>query len=184
VLLVALCAARVHAAPTPEADAAAARVHFQAGKSFYDMGQYRDALREFEAGYALAPRARFLLNIGHCHRNLDELEQARDSYRRFLAGVGENDPDRAEARQHLASVEEALAKRPPPQPKPEPRVSAPPAKLVQPASPPKRSRLRHLAWAIPLGVVVVGVAVGVGVYFGTRTDPCAGATLACVPTMR
>ncbi len=34
--------------------------------------------------------------------------------------------------------------------------------------------------AVGVGAVVVGAAVGLGVYFGTRSDACAGATLGCV----
>jgi hypothetical protein len=48
-------------------------------------------------------------------------------------------------------------------------------------APPRKSWVKRNWWVFPVaGAVVVGVAVGVGVYYGTRApDPCAGASLSC-----
>jgi len=47
-------------------------------------------------------------------------------------------------------------------------------------APPRKSWIKRNWWIIPVGAVVVGVAVGLGVYYGTRApDPCSGANLTC-----
>jgi tetratricopeptide (TPR) repeat protein len=190
-LMVLTMTATVARAETPEDDAARARVHFTAGRSYYDLGQFADALREFEAGYLLAPRPRFLLNMGHCYRKLKDFVHARDTYRRFLAGVSETDSDRAEARLRLTEVEDALAKEPPPEsPSTQPPPTAIRTTAVSQTAPlsatapeaPRRSKLRHLAWTLPLAAVVVA-GVALGVYFGTRPGACSGSTLACIHAM-
>lgn len=185
-LLIGLLAAAVApvcaqpSAQTTERDAARARTHFQAGQALYALSRYEDALREFRAGYALVPKARFLLNIGHSHRRLGQLADARAAFQQFLERVPESDPDRAEARSYLAEVETALQNAPATPPVAE--VAATPQALTTPA-PPRRRALKHLAWALPLGAAVI-VGVSLGAYFGTRPDPCAGATLSCVEAGR
>ena len=168
-------------AESPEDMMARARTHFEAGRALYALNNYADALREFTAGYQLVPKPRFLLNIGHCHRKLNQHDKARDAYKKFLAEVAPDDPDRAEAQKYLAETETALANAPPPSPPP---VEVKPENTVvsRPATQPekKSSGLKHLAWAIPVGVVVI-VGVSLGAYFGTRSSlDCTGATIACI----
>lgn len=171
---------------------ARARTHFEAGRALYQLGNYTEAAREFAAGYQLVPRPQFLLNLGQCYRKLDDLPQAREMYRRYLDKASVNDPERPQAQQILGEIERQIAARqatasPPPTPAPPP--AAAPAATMTPASatlvatappPARKSFIKRNWWIIPVAAVVVGAAVGVGVYYGTRpADPCSGANLAC-----
>jgi len=167
-----------------------ARIHFEAGRALYQLGNFNEALREFAAGYQLAPRPQFLLNLGQCYRKLDDLANARAMYQRYLHDAALTDPERPQAEQILAEIEKQIAdqqaaKAPPPPPlvnasPSSPMASAPASSTLTTAPPPHKSWIKRNWWVIPVGAVVVGVAVGVGVYYGTRSpDPCAGANLTC-----
>lgn len=194
VVMVLACAA--HAQAQTEDPLARARTHFEAGRALYQLGNYNEALREFAAGYQLAPRPQFLLNLGQCYRKLDDLQNARAMYQRYLHDAPSTDPERSQAQQILAEIDkqiadkQAAANAPPPTVTPlPPTTTATPAAassspaaatLTETAPPPRKSWIKRNWWIIPVGAVVVGVAVGVGVYYGTRQpDPCSGASLAC-----
>ena len=182
------CAARAQA--QAEDPVSRARTHFEAGRALYQLGNYDEALREFAAGYQLAPRPQFLLNLGQCYRKLDDLINARLMYERYLKDAPATDPERPQAEQILAEIEKQIAdqqaaKAPPPPPlvnasPSSPMASAPASSTLTTAPPPHKSWIKRNWWVIPVSAVVVGVAVGVGVYYGTRSpDPCAGANLTC-----
>ncbi|HEX6838089.1 MAG TPA: tetratricopeptide repeat protein [Polyangia bacterium] len=161
-----------------------ARGHYEIGLGLYRLGDYQGALKEFAAGYELARKPGFLLNLGQTYRKLGELREARDMYRQFLAEVARDDPARPEARKVLAEIEQAIRKSPPPDssspsssaaatPEPAPAVAAPavtapavsapaePAPVaVQATAPPHQHRR-----ALRIGGIVVGV-VGVGLLGG------------------
>ena len=190
-LAVLACAAAAHAQSND--DISRARTHFEAGRALYQLGNYDEALREFAAGYELAPRPQFLLNLGQCYRKLDNLEQARAMYQRYLHDAPVSDPERPQAQQILAEIDRQIADKqaaaaaaaaPPP--------TAPTGTMAAPASAPtatatltaaapaRKPWIKRNWWIIPVGAVVVGVAVGLGVYYGTRApDPCSGANLVC-----
>ena len=194
VLVLALTALTTRAGAAPGRDdvQAQARTHFERGLTLYRQERYQAALEAFERGYALAPRPRFLVSIGQCHRRLGSLAAARDAFRRFLVAVPADDPDRARVGAMLREVEAALAAEPAPAAEPPPAnaagpvaeppapsaaapAPAPPAPVTPvpvlldrtpPAAPPQEERpwARRYGWAIAVGVAVVG-AVGVGIYF-------------------
>jgi hypothetical protein len=57
-----------------------------------------------------------------------------------------------------------------------------PAVALAPSGPPpQKSFIRRNWWIIPVTVVVAGAAIGLGVYYGTRSNVCDGATLGCFP---
>src|SRR6185437_13885876 len=62
-----------------------ARTHFVAGEEEYARGRWREALKEFEAGYALSPRPEFLINFAQAHRKLGEYDAAERECRQYLA---------------------------------------------------------------------------------------------------
>ena len=64
-----------------------ARLHFQAGASYYEAGDYEDALREFRRSYELSERPELFYNISLCYQQLDDLEQAASYLERYLAAV-------------------------------------------------------------------------------------------------
>jgi hypothetical protein len=173
--------------PSPE-QVKRAQAYFQAGRAFYRAAQYEEAIRQFETGYAIVPKAEFLLNIGQAERRLYRPEKARAALLRYLAEAAPNAPNRADAKELLDEVEHALAIAAQPSPTPAPQIAAEPspAPVVAVVAPPPptakkttRSGIRRYWWLIPVTLVVAG-GVSVGLYFGLRpSDPCAGVA-ACI----
>ena len=58
------------------ADAAQARVHFERGRTFFEVDEYRKAIAEFKAAHIEKPDPAFLYNIAECHRRLGEASDA------------------------------------------------------------------------------------------------------------
>lgn len=129
------------------ADEAEGRRRWSRGRELYEKGRYVEAAREFEAGYAAAPRPLFLLNIGHAYRRAQELVKAKSAYQQLLR-LQPDYPQRAEVEGYIKSIDdvlqaaeagtEASAARPPsasarPAPPPAP---APSLTLVDPSSAP------------------------------------------------
>jgi tetratricopeptide (TPR) repeat protein len=178
---------------------ARARTHFEAGRALYNLGSYTEAEREFAAAYQLAPRRELLINLGQCYRKLDELDKAQKMYAHFLREAPPDDMHRPAAEQVLHEIEALLAARKPPPPPP-PLVRKPvvgpdnagapsaanPALLAAPATtvrsgPPRKTWLKRNWWVIPVGTVVVGAALGTGLYFGLRAPGvCTAKDALCV----
>ena len=81
----------------------AAKAHFQQGKAYYDAGAWDDAVREYEAAYALVPLPELQFNIGQALRMKGDKPQAIAAYQRYLDRL----PDGAladEARNHIAAL--------------------------------------------------------------------------------
>lgn len=179
------------AAAAAEAGTAAqelqARAHFAAGQDEYARGRWREALREFEAGYALSPRPEFLINFAQAHRKLGEYDAAARECRRYLAtspppGLA------AQAQRLLEQIEDERAHAPPPPPAtaptPTPTSTTPTATatpttpvarpdgntlVAAPTPPAPAATHRRRAWIAPVvigGVLVVAAAVTVGLVFG------------------
>jgi tetratricopeptide (TPR) repeat protein len=159
-----------------------ARGHYEIGLGLYRLGDYRGALKEFAAGYELARKPGFLLNLGQTYRKLGELPKARDLYRQFLAESRRDDPARPEAETVLAELEAAIRAQPPPEPPPPPPPTATPPSAAAPpvapvvvpppapsvvASAPRHPHRRGLRIAgVVVGVVGLGlVGGGVGETF-------------------
>jgi len=176
-----------------------ARGHYEIGLGLYRLGDYEGALKEFGAGYELARKPGFLLNLGQTYRKLGELREARDMYRQYLAAVPHDDPALPEARKVLAELERAIrTARPPesPQPPPSPPATEPapapaptppsaappmpppaaaaPAPAVAPvavhaSAPPHRSRRALRIAGIAVGVAGLGL-VGGGIGTAVAAD--------------
>jgi tetratricopeptide (TPR) repeat protein len=119
--LVVACAAPVRAADDAESRA---RAHYEIGLGLYRLGDYRGALKEFAAGYELARKPGFLLNIAQSYRQLGDLPRARAQYRQFLADAPPDDRSRAETEQILVEIDAELRAHPP---SPEPPLDPAPA---------------------------------------------------------
>jgi tetratricopeptide (TPR) repeat protein len=174
----------------------ASRDHYARGRALYLENKNEEALREFEAGFDLVPRSEFLINIGLCQLRLGHPREARDNFQKFLAAAPENHKQRKNVEQLLQKAEAEIANLPPPQPQieppriepsPEPVAMTPspkPAVVVvvaeKPVEKPKQSFARRNWWIFPvLGVVVAGVAVGLGVGL-SQPSGCAGQKGLCV----
>jgi hypothetical protein len=164
---------------------ARARNHYEAGRTHYRLGNFRESLREFTAGYELTHKPRFLINIAQAFRKLGDDASARKMLERYLSESRGDDPVRKQAQQQLDELGPARdpiitePKNEPPAASPAPVVAPAAAVTVtEPAPPPKKSKLRHLGWIIPLSAAVIA-GVAVGIYFGVN-DPCRGSTIGCV----
>ena len=93
-------------AQTPRASSA--KIQFDKGQTFFDMGQYERAIHEFEIGYRLQPLPLFLFDIANVARVAGLNEKAIEYFRKYLqATQGADDadaPERGEARRRLAEL--------------------------------------------------------------------------------
>jgi tetratricopeptide (TPR) repeat protein len=181
-------------APARGETIAKARRHFKAGKAAYSAGEYRRAIKEFLAGYRIAPKPAFLVNIAQSYRKAGEPREALLYFRTFLE-VAPRSPMRREVeglieeltreqaakkvRQEDEPGMEQAVRGPPAQPAPAPphivsRPQAPPPRA--PASTPFYKRW----WFWTAAVAVVAASVGTGVYLGTRDGPQQEASMGVV----
>lgn len=76
-----------------------ARVHFTAGRQYFDVGEYEGALREFERAHELSQRPALLYNIGLCHERLAQYSAAADAYEGYVdSGSAGDDSEMLSAR--------------------------------------------------------------------------------------
>ena len=64
-----------------------AQLHFRSGASYYEAGEYADALREFERAYALSERPALFYNFSLCYQSLNDLDNAVLYLGRYLSEV-------------------------------------------------------------------------------------------------
>jgi len=107
-LLILLCAGLpgLPALAATAEEESTAREHYAKGKEAFGAGRYEEASREFEQGYALCQRPRFLLNMAHAERRRGELRHARELYQRYI----EADPQ-SKVRAAVLSVLKQLDRR-------------------------------------------------------------------------
>ena len=99
--------------PAPgSADPARARAHFDLGKRYFEVDEYRRAIEEFKAAHIEEPDPAFLYNIAECHRHLGENRDAMVFYRRFLALSPANAPQRATVEKRLAELQAKVREEP------------------------------------------------------------------------
>src|ERR1700748_2225155 len=88
--------------------ASSAKIQFDKGQTFFDMGQYERAIHEFEIGYRLQPLPLFLFDIANVARVAGLNDKAIEYFRKYLQatqGADEADaPERGEARRRLAAL--------------------------------------------------------------------------------
>jgi tetratricopeptide (TPR) repeat protein len=88
-------------------DTEIARRHYDRGTQLYDAGQYREAVKEFEAANTLRPSPAFDYNMARCYDRLEEIAAAIAAYERYLAASatpGEDD----EVRQRIVVLRQRL----------------------------------------------------------------------------
>jgi tetratricopeptide (TPR) repeat protein len=121
ILVCALIAAPVLAAPTPEM-LEQGKKEFEAGSRDFDLGNYDKALEHFEAAYKLTGKAALLFNIARVHEfkyrrahTIAELEAASERLKSYLL-LSANDVDpptlalRQRAEAQLKANQDELAK--------------------------------------------------------------------------
>jgi tetratricopeptide (TPR) repeat protein len=176
VLVILLVATRVYAADDPNS----ARTLFMSGTKHFDLGEYEQALSDFKEAYRIKDDPVLLYNIGQCQRMLKHNEDALRAYKTYLSRATDA-VNRADVERKIATLQEAIDKQnraaesPPRDQAPPPSVVAPPAPapvVVAVAPAPERTPVykRWWLWTAVGGVVVAGVAVGLGVGLTQHKD--------------
>src|SRR4051812_24170517 len=143
-----LCAATARAQDKPVDSKAAAKEHYTRGTSFYDLGRYDEAIKEFEAAYELKNDPAFLYNLAQSYRQAGNHERAVHFYKTYLRYVPKA-PNKADIEDKIKAEEQLAAKAgggttppagttttttPPPPGTEPPVVTAPPVVTTPPSS--------------------------------------------------
>jgi tetratricopeptide (TPR) repeat protein len=115
-------------------DVTAAREHYKKGTTYYDLGKYADAAKEFEAAYEAKNDPAFLYNLAQSYRLAGDPDQALHFYKTYLRYVPKP-PNRAEIEEQIKMLEQKVAAKNPTAPPPA-GTSPPPAATAPPPPPP------------------------------------------------
>lgn len=159
-------------AKPPDPRGAEAKQHYDSGLAAFNLQDYDNAVREFEAAYRLLPDPVFLYNLAQSHRLATRHERALYFYRAYLR-TSSDPPNRDEVLGRIETLEKLIAEQANAQKPPDgtlpPEAQQPapaPATAVAAPSPPERKRKpvyrQWWLWTI-VGVVAAGAAVGLGV---------------------
>jgi len=88
-------------------DLQAARDHFERGTRLYDLGQYADAAKEYEAAYKAKDDPALLFNCGQAYRGAGEPERAVGFFKAFLRKMPDA-PNRAEVEARITELQRAI----------------------------------------------------------------------------
>jgi tetratricopeptide (TPR) repeat protein len=137
--------------------------HYERGEKLFALGKFDDALAEYQQAFDAKPLPDFLYNIGQCYRNLDDLDQAIFSFKKYLK-LAPDAPDRDKVEKLIADLEDKKARgegkkliQPPPPPPPLP--------------PPTAHTPIYKTWWFWTGVVAAGAATSFGIYEATKSSP-------------
>src|SRR4051812_18849462 len=107
VLLLAAAAPVWAQAPgSPEAKEKA-RAFFRTGTQHYDLGEFPEALTDFKEAYRFYEEPIFLFNIGQCHRQMGQKEQAIRFFRVYLS-KSPNAPNKTDVKDMIGKLDLAL----------------------------------------------------------------------------
>jgi tetratricopeptide (TPR) repeat protein len=148
------------------ADAAQARVHFERGRTYFEVDEYRKAIEEFKAAHIQRPDPAFLYNIAECYRRAGEPREALVFYRRFLSATPAADKTRTIVEKRVVEVQAAITDEPRPAPSLDPEPpNAPRALIGNDAEGPRPAEARPLykrTWfLVTVGAVVAVSAVSI-----------------------
>lgn len=95
--------------PARAADDQVAKVEqiFADGAALFNAGRYREALAEFEKGYAIYPAANLIFNMARCHEALGNTDLAIAHLERFLQQVDIDPKDKLTAEKKLSYLRRA-----------------------------------------------------------------------------
>jgi tetratricopeptide (TPR) repeat protein len=149
-----------------------ARAQFEAGNQHYAAGRFHDAIRHFQAGYALVPRPNFLVNLGQSYRKLGDLPRAKEAYVAYVRALPENSALRDQALQVLAEIEVQLQEQ---KGATGPSIGAEPPSVLDPKTapvpplPPTADTGLQRGTVLALSLAGAGVALGgTGLFFQLR----------------
>lgn len=98
-------------AASGEDDTASASVRFRRGVQFYEAGDHRAALIEFQRAYEIAPNYRVLFNLGQASFQLHDYAEARLAFERYLqeGGAEVSEERRAEVGRELDTLRQYVS---------------------------------------------------------------------------
>jgi tetratricopeptide (TPR) repeat protein len=159
-------------------DLADARKAYKAGSQHFNLGEYDAALTSFKDAYRLREDPIFLFNIAQCQRLLKNKREALASYRTYLANAPRA-PNRPEVERTIEQLKSDVVAEDEEKRRKEDAAAAAAAAAEQqraaqqaqmvvaepPQAPPPKTPLykKWWLWTAVGGVVVVGLAVGLGV---------------------
>jgi tetratricopeptide (TPR) repeat protein len=179
-----------------ETPVAAAKRHYDAGTTAYNLGDFITAANEYREAYKARPLPAILYNIAQAYRLGGDLKQAVFFYRSYLRNVPDS-PNRAECEERISVLEAQIAAHPatsttPPRQEPPPSSAPPPVTAPSSSAPPpaaapaptsplgltatapaseRRPASKKWVWGVVAGaVVIVGVGLGVGLALGLTSD--------------
>jgi tetratricopeptide (TPR) repeat protein len=111
--------------PSDDATTTAARAHYQAGTTQYNLGRFEEAIGEYRKAYELKNDPVFLFNIAQAYRQLGHRDRALFFYRRYLSTAPDS-PHRDEVQTRITELEQKQDEHPvPPAPSDKPLVQPP-----------------------------------------------------------
>ncbi len=125
-----LAAGLISATSARADDRAVAREHYQKGTKLFDLGQFDDAVKEYEAAYQVKDDPVLLYNIAQAHRLAGHHERAIFFYKSFLRRMPKA-PNREDVLQKIAELQRKLD-HPEPGPAPEPTPTPTPTPTPAP----------------------------------------------------
>lgn len=150
-----------------------AKRHFAKGEKLFALGQFEEALEEYQLAFDAKPIPGILFNIGQCYRNLGDFNQAVFSFRKYLT-LDPNAANREAVEQLIAELEtkNSVTK---PRPRPGKEPVEPVSAKVTPSDKPIWKK-----WWFWTGVGVVAAA-GAGTYYVVSQDGVPQTSLGNIP---
>jgi|SRR5579883_306733 len=176
-LLLVAAASPSPSAAAEDASTRRAKIYFEEGIKNYHVGDYRQALDAFKAGYFAKRDAIFLFNMAQCYRMLGDPESAAREYRAYM----NEKPDagnRADVEKLIADQEALLRRKAdatpptgvlaPPPPETKPASLAP--SVTAPAPAPREHKRKWWIAGVAAGAAVVVAGVALGLAYGLPAD--------------
>jgi tetratricopeptide (TPR) repeat protein len=111
----------------------AARIHFEAGTSYYETGDYELALQEFTHSYDLSHRPELQYNLSLTYEKLGDLDAAVEALDRYLK-EGPDIPNRETLELRLANLKKRLEQQKQEEAQAQASLAAPAAPVEEPTS--------------------------------------------------
>lgn len=171
--------------PTVSPRESEARAVFTRGRTAWNGNRYARAVELFNQAYALSPHPMMLINIGNAWLQLEQSDDARAAYERYLETAPPDASEREDVQTQLALIDaSAAAALAPPEEPEEPEVTVAVA-ADEPPAPGFEPLDRHLWTWVALGGTVVASAFAGGLWadaerrFGTMALTCGATPQGC-----
>lgn len=141
-----------------------AKRYFANGEKLFALGKFDEALEQYQQAFEAKPLPGFLYNIGQCHRNLGNFDQAIFSFRKYLTLEPEA-PNKEAVQRLIDDLEERKARE-----EGQKRIGTPAPVVVS-------SKPVYKKWWFWTGLGAVAAAGGTTAYILTRDKGAPSTTL-------